>query len=118
MTGLTMKLLPKTLRHAARMLFKSPRFTAVAVLALGLGIGANTAIYSLADVLIFRPLELPGLDHVVTVIGTYKNNHKAFDRVAPADYLDFQRQTHTIENLGAGAERSEERRVGKECRSR
>src|SRR5258708_4261970 len=86
------------------MLFKSRGFTAVAVVGLGLGIGANTAIYSLADVLIFRPLELPGLDHVVTVIGTYKNNHKAFDRVAPADYLDFQRQTHTIENLGAGAE--------------
>ena len=51
---------------------KSPGFTAVAVLALGLGIGANTAIFSLADVLLYRPLELPDLDRVVTVIGTAK----------------------------------------------
>src|ERR1017187_5376425 len=60
-----MNLLPKNLRYAARMLFKSPGFTAVAVLALGLGIGANTAIFSLADVLLYHPLELPDLDRVV-----------------------------------------------------
>src|ERR1039457_429007 len=63
-----MNLLPKNFRYAARMLFKSPGFTAVAVLALGLGIGANTAIFSLADVLLYHPLELPDLDRVVTVI--------------------------------------------------
>ena len=67
-----MNVLLKNLRYAARMLFKSPGFTAVAVLALGLGIGANTAIFSLADVLLYRPLELPDLDRVVTVIGTEK----------------------------------------------
>lgn len=94
----------KSLRYSARMLFKSPGFTAVAVLALGLGIGANTAIFSLADVLLYRPLELPDLERVVTVIGTQKGNRKSFDRVSPADFLDFQRQTHTIENLGAGVE--------------
>jgi putative ABC transport system permease protein len=99
-----MNLLPKNFRYAARMLLKSPGFTAVAVLALGLGIGANTAIFSLADVLLYHPLELPDLDHVVTVIGTQKGNRKSFDRVSPADFLDFQRQTRTIDNLGAGVE--------------
>ena len=99
-----MNLLPKSLRYSARMLFKSPGFTAVAVLALGLGIGANTAIFSLADVLLYHPLELPELDHVVTVIGTQKGNRKSFDRLSPADFLDFQRQTRTIENLGAGVD--------------
>src|SRR5580704_16420143 len=99
-----MNLLPKSLRYSARMLFKSPGFTAVAVLALGLGIGANTAIFSLADVLLYHPLELPELDHIVTVIGTQKGNRKSFDRLSPADFLDFQRQTRTIENLGAGVE--------------
>jgi putative ABC transport system permease protein len=99
-----MNVLLKNLRYAARMLFKSPGFTAVAVLALGLGIGANTAIFSLADVLLYRPLELPDLDRVVTVIGTEKGQRKSFDRVSPADFLDFQRQTHSIENLGAGVE--------------
>ena len=74
-----MNLLPKNVRYAARMLTKSPGFTAVAVLALGLGIGANTAIFSLADVLLYRPLELPDLDRIVTVIGTQKGNRKSFD---------------------------------------
>lgn len=92
------------LRYSARVLTKSPGFTAVAVLALALGIGANTAIYSLADVLLYRPLELPDLDRVVTVIGTQKANKKSFDRVSPADYLDFQQQTRTIGNLGAAVE--------------
>jgi putative ABC transport system permease protein len=95
-------LLLKNLRYAARMIGKSPGFTAVAVLALGLGIGANTAIFSLADVLLYRPLELPDLERVVTVIGTDKGNRKSFDPLSPADFLDFQRQSRTIENLGAG----------------
>ena len=79
-------LIPKSIRYSARMLFKSPGFTAVAVLALGLGIGANTAIFSLADVLLYHPLELPELERVVTVIGTQKGNRKSFDRLSPADY--------------------------------
>jgi len=99
-----MNLLPKSLRYSARMLFKSPGFTAVAVLALGLGIGANTAIFSLADVLLYRPLVLPDLDRIVTVIGTQKGDRKSFDRLSPADFLDFQRQAHSVENLGAGVE--------------
>src|ERR1700687_4433142 len=89
------------LRYALRMLFKNPGLAIVAILALGFGIGANTAIYSLADILLFRPLLLPDLDRVVTVIGTQKNNKKSFDQIAPADFLDFQRQTRTVDNLGA-----------------
>jgi len=100
------KFIPKSLRYSARMLFKSPGFTAVAVLALALGIGANTAIYSLADILLFRPLELPNLDRVITVIGTQKGDRKSFDRISPADFLDFARQTRTVDHLGAATEAS------------
>ena len=99
-----MTFVPKTLRYSARMLAKSPSFAAVAVLALALGIGANTAIYSLADILLFHPLELPNLDKVVTVIGTQKADKKSFDRISPADFLDFQRDVRTIGNLGAATE--------------
>ncbi|HYL74993.1 MAG TPA: ABC transporter permease [Bryobacteraceae bacterium] len=99
-----MTLLPQTLRYSLRFLAKSPGFTAVAVLALAFGIGANTAIYSLADILLFRPLLLPNLDRIVTVIGTEKNNPKGFSEVSPADFLDLQRSTKTIEYLAAAAQ--------------
>lgn len=88
-------------RHALRTFSKSPGFTAVAVLALAFGIGANTAIYSLADILLFRPLLLPDLDRVVTVIATDKIDRKGFGPIPPADFLDFQRGTQTIDHLAA-----------------
>lgn len=99
-----MTFLPQTLRYSLRILAKSPGFTTVAVLALSFGIGANTAIYSLADILLFRPLLLPNLDRIVTVIGTEKNNPKGFSEVAAADFLDLQRNTKTIEYLAAAAQ--------------
>jgi len=101
-----MKILPHSLRYAFRMLGKNPGVTAVAVLALAFGIGANTAIYSLADVLLFRPLALPDLDRVVTVIGSAKSNMKVFDRISPADFVDFRRDTRTIEHLAGATELS------------
>ena len=98
--------MPQTLRYALRMLAKSPGFAAVAVLALGLGIGANSAIYSLADVLIYRPLPIPDIDRAVIVVGTAKTNRKAFDAVSPADFVDFQRDVRSIENLAAANQTS------------
>lgn len=99
-----MRVLPLGVRYALRMLGKSPGVTAVAVLALAFGIGANTAIYSLADVLLFRPLVLPDLDRIVTVIGSSKSNQKAFDQISPADFLDYRRDVQTIDHLAAATE--------------
>ena len=56
-----------------RTLRRTPGFTAVATLTLALGIGANTAIFSLVDGILFRPLPFPAAERLVAVTGTYPN---------------------------------------------
>ena len=91
------------LKYAIRMLLKNPGFTAVAVLTLGLGIGANTAVFSLAASALWRPLPLPESDRLVELwendpahaynLGTsgsefldWKGNCRSFSEVAAIWY--------------------------------
>jgi putative ABC transport system permease protein len=89
----------QNLRYAGRVLWKSPAFTAVAVFALALGIGANTAIYSMTDVLLLRPLLIANLDRVVNVIGTVPEMKLGIGSMSPGDFADFREQSRTLENL-------------------
>jgi putative ABC transport system permease protein len=87
------------LRYPIRVLLKSPGFTITTVLILGLGIGANTAIFSLINGLMLRPLPYPSADRLVLFVQTFQN----FDTVplGYADYLDFSGGQHSFANLTA-----------------
>lgn len=89
------------IRQVVRSLRKQPGHTAVAVLAFGLAIAANTAIFSVTDVLVFHPLDLPEIERLVTVHGGPEGTKFADIQFAPADYFDLQQQARTLSNVAA-----------------
>lgn len=98
-----MRTLIQDLRYGLRVLRKAPGVTAIAVLALGLGVGANTAIFSLSEVLIYRPLLVPELDRLVVIQAVKKGSDASQDISAP-DLLDWRGEARTVEHL-SGVER-------------
>ena len=86
------------LHHGWRMLARSPGFTAVAVLCLALGIGVNSAMFSIADALVLRPMPVPHASQVMTVRGDVLD--QASD-VSYRDYLDLRDQTRCFAGLVA-----------------
>ena len=89
------------LRFGFRMLLKSPGFTALAVLALALGIGANTAVFSVAIAFLKKPVALPNLDRLVMVLNLAPDQTTGWNDVSPADYLDWKKQAQSFEQIGA-----------------
>ncbi|MEO8596641.1 MAG: ABC transporter permease [Candidatus Solibacter sp.] len=89
------------LRYGLRLLRHSPGFTAVAVGALALGIGANTAIFSTVDAVLLRPLPFADPDRVVMVwedwsVGSFPRNTPA-----PANFFDWKARNHVFSDMAA-----------------
>ena len=87
------------MRYGIRMLLKNPGFAALAVIALALGIGANTAVFSVAFAFLRKPIDLPHLDRLAVVASLPPNETLNFTAVSPADYLDWKAQSHSYEEI-------------------
>src|SRR5437870_1480767 len=89
------------IRHALRLLARNLGFTAIAALSLALGIGANSAIFSLADALLLRPLPVLEPSSVVTVSTDRPNLSEGIGGVSYPDYRDFRESSQSFAGLAA-----------------
>ncbi len=84
------------IKYAFRQLCKSPGFTVTVIVVLAVGIGANTAIFSVVDAVMLRPLPFAQQDRIMFV--AYYDNG-ILDTMSGPDYLDWQQQNHSFEHL-------------------
>ncbi len=93
-----MRGLGQDLKLALRLLLKSPAYTVVAVLTLGLAIGATTAIYSVVNGVLLRPLPYKDADRLVSIWET----HPSFERMSVSylDYLDWKARSRAFSDMG------------------
>ena len=91
----------RDLRFAFRMLHKNPGFTFVVVFTLALGIGANTAIFSVLESQLWRPLPFPDSERLVDIHTVLRDNHRQWDVIPNSVYLAWAAQNHQFSSLGA-----------------
>lgn len=101
-----MEVLLKDIRYGIRGLLSRPGFTCIAVLTLALGIGANTAIFSVVNAVLLRPLPFPEPDRLVMVWEDASFAGFPRNTPAPANYADWKAQNQVFEEMAALDERS------------
>jgi hypothetical protein len=94
-----MPVLWNDIRYGLRMLAANPGFTAVAIVSLAVGIGANTSMFSLADAMLLRPLPVARPAEMVRVVSTSPS--VAFGGISYRDYIDFRDRSKTLSGLVA-----------------
>jgi putative ABC transport system permease protein len=89
------------IRYGARTLLRNPSFTVIAVLALALGIGMNTALFSVVKEVLLRPLPFEHPDRLVIIYGSNLQKGLTQSEIVPADFVDYREQNHSFENISA-----------------
>lgn len=97
----TLEAAARDVRYGLRRLCKSPGFTVIALLTLGLGIGASIAVYSLVDAVLLRPLQFKNEKRLVQLFEDRPAINLINDTPAPANYLDWKRRNHVFSEMGA-----------------
>ena len=93
--------LVQDVRYAFRTIRKSPGFTIVAVLTLGLGIGANTAIFSVVNAAILQPLDYPQPEQIQFLTTRFGRGDHGQSSLSPAEYWEFSELNHSFSVVGA-----------------
>ncbi|HXY32186.1 MAG TPA: ABC transporter permease, partial [Gemmatimonadaceae bacterium] len=96
-----MDTLSKDLAYAARVLRKSPAFAFAAIFTLALGIGASTAIFSVVDTVLLRPLPYADPSRLVLVWGDMRNRNVRDFPFPPGDFKDLSEQTKVFSDVAA-----------------
>src|SRR5262245_31147184 len=95
-----MQTLWQDLRFGARMLLKKPGFTLIAAVTLALGIGANTAIFSVVNAVLLSPLPYTEPERLMWIWGNFRGGTNTAS-VSHLDFLDYREQNRSFEHLGA-----------------
>ena len=95
--------LRQDIAHSWRGLRRAPGFAVVALVTLALGIGANTAIFSVVNGLLLRDLPYRDADEVVRIWGAYANTQRDRAQISPADFLDLRSAQRSFATMGAFA---------------
>ena len=98
--------IPTQLKHVIRRLGRTPTFTALTLVTLAIGIGANAAIFSVVQGVLLRPLPYPRPDELVGVWHTAPGVNITDLEAAPSLYFTYREQGRTFEDVGLWAERS------------
>jgi putative ABC transport system permease protein len=96
-----MQTLLQDLRYGARMMLKQPGFTLIAVITLALGIGANTAIFSVVNAVLLRPLPYPQPERLVRLWESHAPSNRLRFAVSYPTFLDWRRQNQAFEKMAA-----------------
>ncbi len=96
-----MNTIAQDIRFAVRTLWKAPTFTAVAILALALGIGANSAIFTVVNAVVLRPLPFPDAQRLCVIYTSRPGGLSRYGSVTDAAFLEFRKQNTSLENVAA-----------------